>query len=273
MTGGTRYARRWSVRWPVMVLWVTAALIAGMMVVVWAISVVVRDAGIVDILWGFGFVMVAWVSWLVTDGHEVRDALLVAMATAWGLRLAVHLAVRNIGKGEDFRYRAMRRRAGDRFWITSLVRVFGLQGAVMWVVSLPLQLGIGETDRGWAVLWVVGAVVFLIGFGFEAIGDWQLTRFKADPTNAGRVLERGLWRYSRHPNYFGDATAWWGMGLVAASTPIGIVGLVAPALITWLLIRVSGVPMLEHSLKKNRPEYAAYIQRTSSFVPRRPKSL
>ncbi|WP_419918790.1 DUF1295 domain-containing protein [Candidatus Poriferisocius sp.] len=255
-----------------MVLWVAAAVIAGMMLVVWAISVAIRDASIVDILWGFGFVVVAWASWLVAGGHGVRAALLVAMATAWGLRLAIHLAIRNIGKGEDFRYQAMRRGGGNRFWITSLVRVFALQGVVMWVVSLPLQLGIGEADRGWVGLWVAGAVVFLIGFGFETIGDWQLTRFKADPANAGRVMDQGLWRYSRHPNYFGDATAWWGMGLVAASTPIGIVGLIGPAVITSLLLRVSGVPMLERSLKKNRPGYDKYIRQTSPFIPRPPKS-
>ena len=255
-----------------MVFWVAAVVIAGMMLAVWAISVAIRDAGIVDILWGFGFVVVAWVSLLVTDGHGLRAALLVAMATAWGLRLAIHLAFRNLGQEEDFRYQSMRRRAGDRFWLTSLVRVFGLQAAAMWVMSLPLQLGISEADRGWTPLLVIGAAVFLVGFGFEAIGDWQLTRFKANPANAGQVMDRGLWRYSRHPNYFGDATAWWGIGLVAASTPIGIVGLIAPALITWILIQVSGVPMVEHRLNKTRPGYAEYVQRTSPFIPRRPKS-
>ena len=256
-----------------MVLWVAAVVIAGMMLAVWAISVAVRDAGIVDILWGFGFVVVAWVSWLVTDGHDVRAALLVFMATAWGLRLAIHLAFRNIGQEEDFRYQSMRRRAGDRFWVTSLVRVFGLQAAAMWVMSLPLMIGISDADRGLTPLWVIGTAVFLVGFGFESVSDWQLTRFKADSANAGQVMNRGLWRYSRHPNYFGDATAWWGIGLVAASTPIGIVGLIAPALITWILVKVSGVPMVEHRMKRKRPGYDEYIQRTSAFVPRRPKSL
>ena len=255
-----------------MVFWVAAVVIAGMMLAVWAISVAIRDAGIVDILWGFGFVVVAWVSLLVTDGHGVRAALLTAMATTWGLRLAIHLAFRNIGAEEDFRYQSMRRRAGDRFWLTSLVRVFGLQAAAMWVMSLPLMIGISDSDRGWSALWVIGAVVFVIGFAFEAVGDWQLTRFKADPANAGKLMDRGLWRYSRHPNYFGDACAWWGIGLVAASTPIGIVGLIAPAMITWILVKVSGVPMVEHRLNKTRPGYAEYIQRTSAFLPRRPET-
>ncbi|WP_420639975.1 DUF1295 domain-containing protein [Candidatus Poriferisocius sp.] len=255
-----------------MVFWVAAVVIAGMMLVVWVISVAIRNAGIIDILWGFGFVVVAWVSLLVSDGHGVRAAFLVAMATIWGLRLAVHLAVRNIGAEEDFRYQAMRRRGGDRFWITSLVRVFALQGAAMWVMSLPLLIGISQSDRGWVVLWFVGAAVFLVGFGFEAVGDWQLTRFKADPANAGKLMDRGLWRYSRHPNYFGDATAWWGIGLVAASTPVGLIGLVAPVLITWLLMRVSGVPLLEHRLNKHRPGYQEYVERTSAFVPRPPRT-
>ncbi|MCY4271480.1 MAG: DUF1295 domain-containing protein [bacterium] len=255
-----------------MVLWAAAAVIAGLMVAVWAISVAVRDASIVDILWGFGFVAVAWASLLVTDGHGVRAVLLAAMATTWGLRLAIYLGIRNLGKGEDYRYQSMRRRAGDRFWITSLYRVFGLQGAVMWVVSLPLQLGISEAGRGWAPLWVVGAAVFVVGFGFEAVGDWQLARFKADPASAGQVMDRGLWRYTRHPNYFGDAVAWWGIGLVAASTPIGAIGLIGPAVITLFLLRVSGVPMLERALTKNRTGYADYMQNTSSFIPRRPKA-
>lgn len=255
-----------------MILWLTALVIAGMMLAVWVISVAIRDASIVDILWGPGFVVVAWVNLWASDGHTVRATLLVAMASAWGLRLGIHLAMRNIGKGEDFRYQAMRRRAGDRFWITSLIRVYAVQGAAMWVVSLPLQLGIRESSQGWAALWFVGAAVFLVGFGFEAIGDWQLARFKADPASAGQVMDRGLWRYSRHPNYFGDACAWWGIGLVAASVLGGVVGLVGPLLITWLLMKVSGVPLTEKSMAKRRPGYDEYIRRTSSFLPRLPKS-
>jgi len=201
----------------------------------------------------------------------VRGAFLVAIATAWGLRLTVYLAFRNIGEAEDYRYQSMRRRAGDRFWITSLGRVFGLQGAVMWVVSLPLQIGISQSERGFAALWVIGAVVFVVGYLFESIGDWQLARFKANPNNAGKIMDKGLWRYTRHPNYFGDATVWWGIGLVAASTPIGIVGLIGPVIMTWLLLKVSGVAMLERGLHKRRSGYSEYVERTSAFIPRPPK--
>lgn len=260
-----------------MVFGVVALVIAGMMVAVWAISVVIRDAGIVDILWGPGFVVVAWTTFIVSfpdfsDGGDTRRAvLLCAMATVWGLRLGVHLGVRNLRKGEDYRYRAMRRRHGDRFWIVSLVTVYGLQGVTMWIVSLPLQIGISETETGSTTLWIVGAVVFVVGLGFESVGDWQLSRFKADPANAGSVMDRGLWRYTRHPNYFGDACAWWGIGLVAASTPIGFVGLIGPAVITLLLMRVSGVPILERRMSRTRTGYDSYVRRTSSFFPLPPK--
>ena len=260
-----------------MVFLVAALVIASMMVTVWAISVAIRDAGIVDTAWGPGFVVVAWTTLIVSysdfsDGGDTRRAvLLCAMATVWGLRLGVHLGVRNIGKDEDFRYQAMRRRFGDRFWIISLVTVYALQGVAMWIVSLPLQIGISEQETGSTALWIVGSAVFVIGIGFESIGDWQLSRFKADPANAASVMDRGLWRYTRHPNYFGDACAWWGIGLVAASTQIGIVGLIGPALITFLLMRVSGVPMLEGRMSRTRTGYDEYVRCTSSFFPLPPK--
>ena len=254
-----------------MVFLVTASVVAAMMVTVWAISVAIRDASIVDVVWGPGFVVVAWVTLLTSDGDGARAVLLTTMATVWGLRLGIHLGVRNIGKGEDFRYQAMRRKHGDRFWLVSLGTVYGLQGAIMWVVSLPLQIGISETEPGLRPLWFIGAVVFVVGLGFESVGDWQLARFKADPANAGSVMDRGLWRYTRHPNYFGDACAWWGIGLVAASTPLGVVGLIGPAAMTFLLMRVSGVPMLERSLTRRRAGYDEYVRRTSSFIPRPPK--
>ncbi|MCY4271481.1 MAG: DUF1295 domain-containing protein [bacterium] len=257
-----------------MVLWVSAAAIAGLMAAMWAIGVAMRSPNMVEILWGvlwgFGFAVVAWVSMLVTDGHGVRAVLLAAMATAWGLRLSVYLAFRNLGAG---RSNSMRQRSGDGSRFSGLTWEFALQGAAMWVVSLPLQLGVGEAGRGWVPLWVVGAAVFVVGFGFEAVGDWQLARFKADPASAGQVMDRGLWRYTRHPNYFGDAVAWWGIGLVAASTPIGAIGLIGPAFNHWTLLKVSGVPALEGNLKSSRPGYADYIGQTSPFIPRRPKAL
>lgn len=244
--------------------------ITAMMLAMWLVSVAKRDASVVDLLWGPGFVVVAWVTLLTSQGHTGRAVLLTTMATLWGLRLGIHLANRNLGKGEDYRYQAMRKRRGKHFWIISLPTVYVFQGAVMWVVSLPLQFGISEESRGLVALMVIGAIIFAIGLAFEAIADWQLVAFKSDPANASAVMNRGLWRYSRHPNYFGDACAWWGIGLVAASTPLGVIGLVGPLLMTYFLVRVSGVPILERSLKKSRPGYAEYVRQTSAFIPRPP---
>lgn len=248
-----------------------AIAIAVLMVITWAVSVALRNASIVDIVWGFGFVVVAWVVRGRVDGNDSRQWLLVAMATIWGLRLTIYLWWRNHGKGEDFRYRAMRKRRGGRFWLISLVSVFAVQGVLMWIVSLPVQLGQVPPRPGIGVLAVVGLVIWAIGLFFEAVGDWQLARFKADPANAGAVMDRGLWRYTRHPNYFGDACVWWGIGLVAAESGVGAWGLVGSLVMTVLVRRVSGVTLLEKSLVKRRPGYADYVRRTSPFFPRPPR--
>ncbi len=248
-----------------------AAAIAIVMVASWALSVALKNASIVDIVWGLGFVLVAWTVRFSTDGLDARQWLLVAMTTIWGLRLGLYLAWRNHGKGEDFRYRAMRKRWGPRFWLISLGTVFGLQGVLMWIVSLPVQLGQADTTPDLGVVAVLGVIVWLIGLFFEVVGDAQLARFKADPANAGTVMDRGLWRYTRHPNYFGDACVWWGIALVAAETGTGAWGLIGAAVMTVLLRRVSGVTLLEKSLVKRRAGYTEYVERTSAFIPRPPK--
>lgn len=247
-----------------------AIAIAVLMVVTWAISLAVGDASIVDVVWGLGFVVVAWTVRLQGDTNELRQWLLVALVTIWGVRLATYLFWRNHGRPEDYRYRAMRKRWGSRFWLVSLVVVFALQGALMWVVSLGVQLGQVPESPDVGIVGVLGVVVWAVGFGFESIGDWQLARFKADPTNEGRVLDSGLWRYTRHPNYFGDCVVWWGIGLVAAESGMGAWGLLGSAVMTVLLLRVSGVALLERSLRKRKPEYQAYVERTSAFVPMPP---
>ena len=251
---------------------VTAAItIATVMFTTWLISIALRNASIVDIVWGLGFVAVAWAVRTRVDGDPSRQWLLVAMTSLWGLRLAAYLWWRNHGNGEDYRYQAMRRRAGERFWLTSLVRVFAVQGVLMWVVSLPVQLGhVPRTPTlGW-LAWV-GVALWAVGLTFEAVGDWQLARFKSDPRNRGKVMDRGLWRYTRHPNYFGDACVWWGIALVAAETTLGRWGLIGATVMTVLLRRVSGVTLLERSLTKRREGYADYVARTSPFVPRPPR--
>jgi steroid 5-alpha reductase family enzyme len=248
-----------------------AIVIVVLMVSTWAISVAVKNASIVDIVWGLGFVVVAWGVNLTADGLDARQRVLTAMTTIWGLRLCIYLAWRNHGKGEDFRYRAMRKRWGPRFWLISLGTVFGLQGVLMWIVSLPVQLGQADSTPDLGVLAWIGLAVWALGLFFEVVGDAQLARFKADPANAGVVMDRGLWRYTRHPNYFGDACVWWGIALVAAETGTGAWGIIGAVVMTVLLRRVSGVTLLEKSLVKRRAGYDEYVARTSPFIPRPPK--
>lgn len=250
----------------------TAALtVAALMLATWLLSLALKNASIVDIAWGLGFVAVAWAVRARVDGVETRQNLLVVLTSIWGLRLGTYLFIRNHSKGEDYRYRAMRKHWGPRFPIISLLTVFTLQGALMFVVSLGVQLGQAATSPDLGVLAWIGAAVWAVGLAFEAIGDWQLARFKKDPANAGQVMDRGLWRYTRHPNYFGDACVWWGIALVAAETGLGRWGLLGAAVMTVLLLRVSGVALLEKSLSKRKPGYAEYVARTSAFVPLPPK--
>lgn len=252
----------------------TAAItIVIVMVATWIVSVVIKNASIVDIVWGLGFVAVAWVLLWRIDGDSGRQTLLAIMVGLWGLRLGGYLAKRNLGHGEDWRYVLMRRKHGAKFPLVSLVTVFGLQGVIMWTVSLPVQFGNGDATPPIGPLAVFGIAIWAVGLGFEVIGDAQLARFKADPANAGQVMDSGLWRYTRHPNYFGDALLWWGIGIVGAETGSGVIGLVGPLVMTVFLTKVSGVPMLEHSMSKRRPGYADYVKRTSAFVPRPPRAL
>ncbi len=250
---------------------VSAAAIAVLMLTTWVVSLIKRDASIIDPVWGFGFVVVAWVVRATVSGYDLRQWVLVTMVTLWGLRLSIYLGWRNWGTPEDFRYQAMRRHWGERFWWVSLFTVFALQGVLMWIVSLPVQLGQVSNDPGLRILGVIGILVWALGLGFEAIGDAQLVRFKANPDNAGKVMDRGLWRYTRHPNYFGDACVWWGIALVAAETGLGAIGFIGALVMTIFLRRVSGVTLLEKSLVKKRPGYEEYVARTSPFVPRRPR--
>ena len=250
---------------------VAAGTIAGLMLVTWLVSLPLRNASIVDLIWGLGFVLVAWAVRLTVDGNNARQWLLVGMVTVWGLRLSAYLTWRNHGNGEDYRYKAMRKQWGPRFWWVSLFTVFALQGVLMWTVSLSVQLGQVPETPGLGVLAGIGVLVWAVGLTFEAVGDAQLARFKGDPANAGKVMDQGLWRYTRHPNYFGDACVWWGITLVAIESGLGAVGIVGAVVMTVLLRRVSGVTLLEKSLKKRREGYEEYIARTSPFVPRPPK--
>lgn len=252
---------------------VSAVTIAVVMVGTWIVSVAIKNASIVDIVWGAGFAINAAVLAVTQEADGARQVLMAMLVGVWGARLAGYLAVRNLGHGEDWRYQAMRRKIGPKFPVVSLVTVFGLQGVLMWTVSLPVMFANSDGTPSIGPLAVIGIMVWLVGFAFEVVGDMQLRRFKKDPANSGKVMDQGLWSLTRHPNYFGDALLWWGIGIVAAETGSGVIGFIGPAVMTFLLMRVSGVPILEKSLNKRRPGYAEYVARTSGFIPRPPKKV
>lgn len=254
------------------VLAATAGLIATCMLALWLLSLRLRDASIVDLWWGAGFAAVAWTAFALGDGWVGRRLLISTLTSLWGLRLAGYLWWRNRGHGEDPRYAAMRRRHGERFTWISLFSVFGLQGVLQWVISLPVQ--VAQATPGPEQLTgldALGAALVVTGLAVEASADWQLARFRADPGRQGRVCDRGLWGWSRHPNYFGDALVWWGLYAVATATPAGRWTIFAPILMTFLLLRVSGVALLERGMHKRHPDYAAYAARVPAFVPRFPR--
>ena len=254
------------------ILLTNLAGIGSVILLLWIVSLIRRDASIVDIFWGAGFVLVAWLSLWASGHYSPRALLLVAMVTVWGLRLAGYLAWRNLGKPEDYRYAAMRERQGKRFAIVSLLTVFGLQGLLMWIIALPIQVGVGRPGA-WHVGVAVGVILWAAGLFFEAVGDSQLARFKANPANRGQVMNRGLWRYTRHPNYFGDFLVWWGFYLTAAEPASWWWTMAGPLLMSFLLIRVSGVKLLESSLRSRVAGYEEYVRNTSSFFPMPPKQI
>ena len=249
----------------------SAAVVFVLITATWLVSLARKDAGIVDICWGAGFACIAWGVFLKSSERDVLHWLLPILTSVWALRLSAHLAVRNHGKAEDFRYRAMRERWGNAFPLASLFIVFGLQGGVMWVVSLPIQIGLTVSGAGTDALAVVGVMLWGTGLFFKTINDWQLVRFKRDPQNSGRVLDSGLWRYTRHPNYFGDCLVWWGLFLVAYAQSGIAWTVISPVMMTFLLIRVSGVSLLEQTLRTTKPAYADYVSRTNAFLPGPPR--
>ena len=245
-------------------LLVTAAFMTGG----WLISIVHQDASTVDPFWGLGFVLLAVVFAIAGDGFVGRKALVCVLVGIWGLRLASYIVIRNWGKGEDYRYQAFRRRWGKRYWWVSFFQVFMLQGLLLWIIAMSLMAAESNaTPHHITPLDVIGVLAWCVGFFFEAVGDWQLARFKADPANKGKVMRSGLWAYTRHPNYFGEATMWWGLYLIAAGTRWGFWTVFSPILLTFMLLRVSGVALLEKAQVDTKPKYRDYIESTSAFIP------
>lgn len=258
------------------VLGVNAVVLVAAFLILWAFCVRIRDVTVVDAFWAFGMVVMGVSTFLQTGPASPRRVLLVGLCALWGLRLAGYLTWRWRSHGPDRRYRTMLGKAetqrGWGFAKASLLLVFATQAPLLFIVCLPVQLGQLETaPTPLGALAYAGAALAVFGVLFESLGDWQLTRFRGDPANQGKVLNTGLWRYTRHPNYFGDACAWWGIYLVAATTPVGIWALPGPVLLTWTLMKWSGAPTLEGRLKRTRPDYVTYIETTSGFVPWPPK--
>jgi len=254
-------------------LFIQALLVIFILVtLLWGLSVWIKNVSIADLFWGMGFIIVNAIYFYNSGDFHLRKIILLALVSFWGLRLFIYLSWRNKGKEEDFRYQKFRKKYGtERYWWVSYFQTFLLQGALIMFISLPLLGTHVQTNSNTLNgLDYLAIVVFIIGFAFEAGGDYQLAQFKKDPSNKGQVLNTGFWKYTRHPNYFGDSVVWWSFALFSISagsywTFIGSLGM------TMLIIKVSGVTLLEKSLNDTKPHYRKYIQKTNSFFPWFPK--
>jgi steroid 5-alpha reductase family enzyme len=254
-----------------------AVLLVVIMLALWALAARIGDVSFIDAVWGGAMALLALASWLQPDRPGARATLIMAMTVLWGTRLAIHLLVRWRASGEDARYARMLGKAREqgRYARAALIGVFAPQAVLLFVTCLPAQLGVlASTDPApIGPLALAGAALWAVGLFFEAVGDWQLTRFRGDLANADKVMDKGLWRYTRHPNYFGDCCVWWGIWLAAAEAGWGVAlaSVAGPLFVTFTLTRWSGKPLLEKGLAKRRPGYAAYVARTSGFVPMPPR--
>jgi steroid 5-alpha reductase family enzyme len=231
------------------------------------ISLLKKRNDVADIAWGLGFVLLAWASFYLSGAGGQRELLVCLLVSIWGLRLALYIYRRNKGKPEDYRYQKWRRDWGEWFYLRSYLQVYLLQGALLFLIALPV-LVINKNGEGIpGILDFIGVAVWFFGFCFEAIGDAQLARFIKDPANKGKLMQSGLWAYTRHPNYFGEVTQWWGIWLIALAVPNGVFTVVGPLTITFLILKVSGIPMLEIKMEEN-PGFAEYKRKTSMFIPR-----
>jgi len=245
----------------------TAVLLFLCMFGLFLCALAVQDNSIIDIAYGPLFVLAGWLGYQFYGEDHPRQLLLLLLVSCWGLRLGLHILTRKQGEdGEDPRYAKWRASWGKSFVWRSFLQIFMLQGLVIYLVAIPLLLVIDQPGGALNWLDLLGLVIWLSGFLFEAIGDWQLLHFKRDAANRGRIIQQGLWRYTRHPNYFGEALLWWGIFLIALHVPYGLFGIVSPLLINFLLLKVSGIPMLEEKYR-GRADFEEYRRRTSAFFP------
>lgn len=230
------------------------------------VSLIKKRNDVADVAWGLGFVLMAWTSFFISDMSNPRSVLVCILVSIWGLRLAWHIHKRNKNKTEDYRYLAWRKEWGKWFYLRSYLQVYLLQGTLLFLIVLPV-LVINQNSVS-PINWVdfVGLIIWLFGFYFESVGDAQLARFIKDPLNKGKLMQSGLWAYTRHPNYFGEVTQWWGIWIIGLSVPFGFVGILGPITITILILKVSGIPMLEKKMAEN-PDFIEYKKRVSMFFP------
>jgi steroid 5-alpha reductase family enzyme len=248
---------------------IAVSVVLSLMISLWLFSLVLKDASIVDRFWGAGFVFVAWALYLTRSGGDWNQLLLMSLVSIWGLRLSIYIHRRNSGHPEDYRYAEMRSHHGNRFWWYSLISVFLLQGALMLIVAMPVIAVLGVQEKSPLSMWsLAGSVLWLIGFVFEAGGDYQLAKFKSDPANKGKLMTSGLWSLTRHPNYFGDACQWWAFGLFAFALSGGWVSFLGPIVMTAFIFKVSGVMLMEKSLSTKKPGYSDYVKNVPAFVPK-----
>lgn len=246
-------------------------LIIGLLTILWLISVWLKNASIVDMFWGFGFVVSVGFYFYQSNPDNIRSLVVMILAAIWGMRLSGYLTWRNWGKGEDYRYQQFRQNYGpQRYWWVSYFQVFLLQGVLIGIISAPLLSAIYFTQNPIGWIDYLALTIWIIGFFFETAGDLQLVAHKANPENKGKLLTSGVWKYTRHPNYFGDAAVWWGFALFSVASgsywPI-----LSSLLMTLFLVKVSGVSLLEKTLKTTKPGYEEYMRRTNSFIPWFPK--
>lgn len=245
---------------------------AGLMIIGWVYSLIKKDVTIADSLWGLGFVLIAWLTFFRADGFLLRKLLITGLVTVWGLRLFIHLSIRHRGKGEDPRYGLWREKHGQAFWIVSLFKVFLVQALFQWLIAMGVQYGqISDTPAHLTPLDVLGFLIWTIGIVIESFADLQLKQFLSAPANKGKIMNQKLWKYSRHPNYFGETLIWWGLFVIVLSTPWGFWTIVSPLLITYTLLKLTGVTLMEETQFGDNPEYQRYIQKTNAFIPWFPK--
>ncbi|NUO81707.1 DUF1295 domain-containing protein [candidate division KSB1 bacterium] len=255
------------------ILGATAFAIFVYVTLVWLLSLPLKNSSIVDVFWGPGFILANGVAFMLApEGFLARKGLVTVLVCVWALRLAIYIFWRNHGKGEDFRYRAWREENPKNWWWFSFFKVFLLQGVMLWLIAIPLLVAqFSATPAQLVWLDYAGVGIWAVGFFFEAVGDAQMLRFKSNPANRGKLMNTGLWRYTRHPNYFGEAVLWWGCFLFAAATG-AYWTIISPIIITTLLLKVSGVTMLEKTLQNTKPGYREYQQNTNAFWPWPPRS-